>query len=340
MIERLYFMIKQLPIAEPPKLSHQFLALPLSIIMTNENMWGWYYSEFIQMYTHRDLDDNIFVRTYNNLFLERYDPLECIQISPFKLKLGKDIIEFFKMMINNQYYIYTFCDKFYIKILNINHHMNHDILIYGYDDNLKSFKAYVYKGNWLDKVNITYDEFILSYNSDFFEDNFTMLYRKKDRNFDINLEKIKWHLLDYIEGVNTFNRECANERPQLSTKWGVDVYDEMLKMYKRNFENNDSFNIAETYCFYEHKKDMLDRVVFLNESSPIKCTDEIIGNLKLIKEESLVVVNKLLKCKLTGFNDTSNTLNSITKYFNKMKVLEFDVLNLYYKNNKNVFEEI
>lgn len=100
----------ELPIVYPPKTSHQFYALPLSIIMTNSDMWARYYSQFMQLHTFRDDGENIMLRLYNRGGNYEYSPLEQIKAEDGGIKVDSDIIALFKMMLRNGYYVYVFCD--------------------------------------------------------------------------------------------------------------------------------------------------------------------------------------------------------------------------------------
>lgn len=340
-------MFKELPIVTPPKTSHLFLALPLSIIMVDDNMWSWYYTEFIQMLTFRSKDDmdnkeRVHIIPYHNGPMDMYDPLECCSISPFELKIGADIINMYKQLINADYYINTYCDDFYISTMDVPEHRFHEILFYGYDDDAKAFMAYAYNGLKLKKFYVLYEDYLKAYFSEYLEGKgrATVLYRRKNTAHDINLEKLKWHLLDYMECVDTQRRERPYDVSYYKGNWGFDIYDEINNMYEMHVENDWNISGGGTYCLLEHKKDLLDGANFFNEKTPIRCTEDILNDFTRVKNEAYRIMNLVLKINQKKRINVSRDLEMLKSQVTLVKDLEMSALDKYYKYNKSAFDNI
>lgn len=335
-------MKKELPIATPPKISHQFLALPLSIIFSGNDILplDWYFSEFTQMYTFRNDAEGIMIRTYNYDSENDYEPLESIKMLPYRLKVGKDIIELYKLMINNGYYVYVFCDDLYINKFEMKDHLFHDILIHGYDDEKQSFCVYGYNGPKLAKYHVLYNDFIKAYESEVFQDvqQLTIFYRKKEQAFGLNIEKIKWHLLDYYEGVDTMKRERTHLPRVYKPKWGLDIYEEIINMYERHVRDKSEIGHSETYCLYEHKRDMTKRVQYLNEKTNIHCTDDMIELFSKVEKEAKELVNLVMKINIRKYK--ANDFDRLKEHVENIYSYEKEALDKYIDYNQKEFIKI
>lgn len=333
----------ELPITMPPKTSHLFYAIPLSIAFTNDSIWNWFYSEFIQMYTFRDFEDCVHIKLYDYGNTDEFEPLENIRIHPYRLKLDNDIINVFKSFIKNGYYINVFGDFFKSKNIKNIRHQYCEMLLYGFSDQKNAFKAFTFNGNKLEEFEIDYENFLEIYYSDYVDQfiNTTMLYKLKSEKYELNIEKIKWHLLDYIEGIDTLKRERpllynSLDRPQ----WGINCYDEIINMYNILIEKNRYIGVGETYCVYEHKKDMLNRIIYLDKNSILKCNEEILILFKKVETQSMVVLNMVLRI------DQMKRINAIPKIeklilqVNKLKELEEEAIYKYLTFNKSQLDSI
>ena len=126
----------KLNISDPVITSHHFYALPLSIIGSDPKLRLWQYSEFIQIHTSRNREDEkAEIRLYNkdhDMF--KYEPLHEAVIAPKRLVYGERVIDVYKALLDSEQYIYDFVDKYYIKSFGYSRSFIHDLLLYGYDD--------------------------------------------------------------------------------------------------------------------------------------------------------------------------------------------------------------
>ena len=333
----------ELPLTTPPKTSHLFYALPLSIILTKEDNWNWYYSEFVQLYGFKDSGDNIQILSYKFDENDIYEPLEALKHYSDSIKLGNEIIDLFCLYIRNQYYVYTLCDDYYITTMDVNYHRIHDTLFYGYDDEKEVFLAYAYNGGKLKKFFVPYKDFLRAYYAEEIKNDAysTIFYRLRDKKYqEINLEKIKWHLLDYMECVNTRRRE----RPQFvwnnATAWGFDVYDMLKEMFfmKRAFASSISY--ANLFCFYEHKKGIKERFDVLEKKALLTCSKGVSDAYGELIEKAKIIINLAIKINIKQWKNCDREYGRILDLLQEMKEREFICLNDYVEENKEVLKKI
>ena len=352
----------ELPLIEKTSLiSYPDVALAMPIMMTIPNIENWLVSEFIQLHSN-----SIFIKYYNYGSAEEYEPLETT-ILRTHLDLGEDIIDVIKNFIKNEYYIIVLCDDSCIPILNIKYSRLHSILLFGYDDDKQKFDAYAYHNGKPAKFKILYKEFLNAYNSKYCagyevksndfdgmnenddvhrincESNLLVLYKIKELKFDyINIEKFKWHMLDYMEAVNTVSRE----RPHLglfnteTILWGMDIYTGIKKFYNIILDRKYYINHADAYCLYEHKKNMLQKMIYLGKHTNIKCDNNILNDYNRIVEKAEIFMNLVIKYNYRlGNSDVTNTFNNIISCVDFLEYEEKQVLYKFYEENKSVFND-
>jgi hypothetical protein len=334
----------KLPITQPPITSHQFYALPLAVICANKSSVNWVYSEFIQLVTDREREEEYtsirFYKNKNEQFI--YEPLENIsmQSSRFLVK-GNNISDIYKNLLDNGHYIYDFVDKYYIKHLNIKGHFIHDLLIYGYDDEKNIFNVFVYNGLKLAEIEVPYDEYTAAYNSEYKISrlNLTILYRRKEEEYKPDLRKIKWYLLDYMNGINTYNRENLHEVKLYKPQFGLNIYDELIYMFNFLYDLKMQTRRADLYCFYEHKKLMAERIDYLCNNSELSCSGNLLNEFKNIEAECLKVVMLSIKIDQKNF-DNQNEFDRLIEHIISIQEKEKRVYDKYYNLNKDIFNNL
>lgn len=321
--------------------SHQFYALPLAIISSDPRLEPWIYSEFIQWHTFRDREDErMHMRLYNNKSeMFSYEPLHGTIITPKQLVNGNDVISVFRGFLNDGQYIYDFVDHYYIKSLGWNNHFIHDMLIYGYDDDLQVLYAYAYHGGKLTEFDISYHDYETAYNSDYQKNHLhhTILYRKKDEIFRPNISRIGNHLLDYISSVNTYNREVPLTKNLYKSKYGLDVYDELKYNLQYMRDWNLNIDIPDMFCVYDHKRFMIERVNYLDKHTNLKCSDELRNKFAKIEISSKIMLMLVVKLNQKGLSSNTD-YNNLMKQFDLLKELENITISEYYEYNRVVFE--
>lgn len=288
-----------LPIFAPPITSYQMIALPLTVAMANVNFENWFYSNYIQVRCINRKHYNACGHKDNALHYSLYSPevwavdlLEHIDIE------GKAQLFLFKSMalirdiIDSGWYIYTNADTFYINGSDtyMKYHYDHDLLIYGYDDD--HLYLYRYGDSKLTSHKIFFEDFITSYFSKYCQNteyrSKAILFKPNDEKYEVNVEKIKWQIHDYLDGVETFAREYPNVfNPGSLSALGVNTYREFDNLLIYILANDDKFlRRTDLFAFYEHKKLMYDRVLFLKDKKILAADDQIIEGLQQIYKKA------------------------------------------------------
>lgn len=336
-----------LDICLPPITSHNFYALPLSIIVGDAQLNPWIYNEFIQIYTSRNReDDTVCLRLYkkDNNELFKYEPLYETIISPERLVFGDCVIDVYRALLKSGQYIYDFVDKFFISHFAYPLHFVHDLLVYGYDDQKDVFHAYSYSGAKLTKFDISYKDYILAFNSGYSNNrlesdiSITTLFRKKRNVFDLDIKRIRNYIIDYLDGTNTFNRDSLFNVNLYKAKFGIETYDEIKHMINYGFEKNLRIDLPSIRCIFDHKKLMQERMDFLNSNTTTKCPNFIKEKIDLLCKNADIFLMLVLKYNYKGISDRSS-VDLLTKHVDKLKELEENLYAEYYNFNHSQFEE-
>lgn len=332
----------KLDIGTPVITSHHYYALPLAIICGDDGLKRWVYSEFVQWYTYRDREDG---RTRFGLYQDKnerykYEPLHETIAMPKQLAGGKDVVSVFKGFLDDGQYVYDFVDLYYIRSLRRDRHMMHDVLIYGYDDGLQVFHVYAYHGPKLAEWDVPYAEYQEAYDSDYQRGQFhcTVLYRRKEAEFHPDIRRIGDHLLDYLEGINTFNREAPLAVELYKPRFGLDVYDELKYNLRCMRDWNLLLDVPEICCIYEHKRFMLERVAYLDGHTDLKCPDSLRDRFAEVEKSGCMMAMLALKLNQKRLSSEGD-YDALMRRFDAMKELEKAVLSEYYGHNRSVFED-
>ena len=132
----------------------------------------------------------IYTKRYNYDFCEIFEPLECIRI-PHHIDLGDAIVDFFISLIKNDYYVLVFCDNTKISTMHWHDPHLHSILLYGLDEDAKTFDAFAYLNSKLQSFSVSFGDMMRAYNSDFavnFKDRGTVLDEQSNEIRRINME--------------------------------------------------------------------------------------------------------------------------------------------------------
>ncbi len=302
-----------------------------------------HHNELIQLQTSRDTaDEHVDVRLYkkkNEQF--KYEPLYDAVITPKKLVNGANVIDTYRAFLDNEQYIYDFVDESYISSFGYRNHYIHDLMIYGYNDEQQVFHVYSYHGPKLTEYDIPYEEYALAYDSGHQENqyHYTSLYKKKEDEYRIDIDKIGNYLLDYLEGINTYNRENLHEVALYKPQFGINIYNEIKYMIAYERERRTHIDMPGMYCIYDHKRLMKERVVYLDQHTDLKCPIKLQKQFQTVERAGQLFAMLALKLDQTGFRNKTDFENMM-KRIDILKEMEEKTLSEYYEYNRNVFESV
>lgn len=278
-------------------------SLYLCILLTNENMWEWYYENYVQIFYIENKSGRYDTR--KEMWLDFYggatEPRKFFDTKDYyrgELE-GIDFMKFFKERIREKKYIYTFIDESYIGGTN---HNAHDFLIYGYDDFEGCFHCICFFDKKFQCVKIRYDVFRKSYQdaleiAEKFDRTGGMGYVETNamkcstsEPYHFNMEAYKKRLGEYINSVNSGKLYANDDRhheiyQRFEASYGISVYDAFSKVVKDIMQTGENMDYRPFKTLYEHKRAMKKRWDFLYEKGYIKSEDYL--ELKPILEKQL-----------------------------------------------------
>jgi hypothetical protein len=152
---------KVLPLAESPLTTFQVYAAIPSILLNYEESYDWLFSQYIQIYAvdkkgrgadepspiclcfFSDFDSRRLVNMVADYTLIHREacPYLYMYDMPFDLikKLSGSFVSFTKHCIDNSLYTFGYVNRMLIKAYNTNNDLEHQIFIYGYDDEREIF---------------------------------------------------------------------------------------------------------------------------------------------------------------------------------------------------------
>lgn len=333
----------RLPLADQvPLRSHNLLALPMSIIMVDDHYEHWLYNEFLQCYAFDEPGLNFGVRHYSSMDDGIFEPLECVRFPLSDFYLSQSIVDFFRMMLKESYYIYTFCDHYYIASLTTGIHWYHDVLVYGYDDQKGVFYLRTYVNGRLKNMLATYEEIMAAHSGrDDPQSRFhnLYLYRRKDIDFPQNPAKLSWYLLDYRNGIATRDRERGCEPFIHGCVWGMRVYDKLLQCCRHR--NNDAmlYQLNAIYCFYENKAHRLKSIRHFEKNKIARLSARVQTELQQVCDIAMWVValSQKIGMKIHASLPFEQDMAHLIQQLHRMRELEEGALDHFFFDNPALF---
>lgn len=290
----------------------------LSVISQNKDYLPWVYSTYIQLFCDRNDYKKNYLRLdfYTNNILEL-----CPFISHQKISrelLGKisniSVAEYIISCLEEGYYCYFLIDTYFIeKYGNHNrYHYVHDIFVFGVNlerkvfyaaDNFKNGK-YSFEEIPIQQIVKGYYELENNNLIDWLEGVHLIKYRVKNdyfgltQKYQFDIEKVVTELEDYINSFQTPKR-YANPHEQwiiyaADMAFGVDVYETIIQF----LEHSNDYDLRPLYVLSEHKKIMLKRLEYLENSGYLQ--GDFSSEFTRIERETMIINNKYLKDRFLG----------------------------------------
>ena len=338
------------PITSPRITSYQQIALPLAVASLNPTADKWIFSNYIQVscvnrehYLTCCNEDNSLHYSFYNPEITFPEPADHICIQGGEQLFMFDNFKYIKWIIDEGWYIYTDADMYFINGSDAfnSYHYSHDMLIYGYDDD--DLLIYMYGNSKLEKHIVSINNFKKGYFSKYCKEdvyrNRAILFKDNEKEFDYNIEKIRWHMHDYLNGTETFARERPNGfNPDSFTMQGVNTYDEFISLLDYAIEGQDKvLRKSDLYCFYEHKEVMFDRVNALKDDDVLEADDDLITRFENIKNMAQTFLLSGLKvARMRSVENKNATLIHMKSLLNDIKLAEISAWTDYISENKEL----
>ena len=340
-----YTMKKILPMVYPPVTGYSHQAYLMSILMGHEECLPWVYSNYIQIFTLKNLyaqKDRIgagdfFYNYYGDWHF--YELKTCPWISyqsiPYKLAFShQNIHQFLYNALDSDNYVKICVDMGKISAYGmLGEHENHDMLIYGYDDasqeyyaadNFKNGKYKFVRVPYNEVEHATYPVIYDNLCNELFKDNITCLkfetcYNQTPELLRLNLNKIINDLKEYLleEGYAEAYKDSEYY------VFGVDYYAEMIKYYEKVSLNGEPIDVRTMATFRDHKRLMCQRIEYLEANDSLSEKTKCLKHYMFIRDEMENIWYLLL---LYNMKLDAQNIVSLIKRLKKVKAIERELL--------------
>lgn len=299
-------MEKKLPLAKPMIEAFSWQSTILAILQTDEQCEDWIYSNYVQMYSVRNLFYN-----YNNFtaeisFFYNLDGSWCFYecktnpwLDYFKIQrkiVGekwKSIVDFVIERIDSSEYVYIPIERKYISAYKglVN---SHTMLIYGYDMEKRTFFcADNFNRRYLFDM-VSFDELELAFSGLKFENLKPEITNNYSDIFDIsifkkiapswNLSAYKFHLSKLINDIKEyllFDGYGMAYRNNDRFVFGIECYDALITyMWDAYLNQSDWYDFRAFRAFADHKIVMLKRLDYLEKKDILAAVKNIHGIIR------------------------------------------------------------
>ncbi|PQP81655.1 hypothetical protein C0Q44_18310 [Paenibacillus sp. PCH8] len=307
-----------LPLANSPIKYLQLHAYRLSIILHHEESWPWFYSNFIQLVGRQGenpTEYRIDFLTPSEDFHTAFPWLDyCPLIKDVFLgKLGCDIHELLQASLQEQFYIYTLVDEYYIPHRRSyqQQHFHHDVLIKGYDLTDRTYTIVGYDENMIYReTKVRFEQMAQAMKS--VDAPITQIY-KKGIHYELDMEAIQNALTDYLDSYNSTKRLRSFINP-LSDQYdfGIGVYHGFLDHLDRVREDKLYYDIRLTHLLMEHKQCMSMRLEYLNGQHRLNHADELLNKPREMVDLAMRLRHAYLKISLGTNKEAIERVRSLS----------------------------
>lgn len=307
-------------------------AIPLCVVLSDEKFYPWLCSHFTQIHGMTTETGYLIMD-----FTEHWAPYRLFTEQKFlgylELEGVTDIIQFVKNEIDHDTYVSLYVDEYYLsqKESYMQQHYVHPSLIYGYNDETRTFQAAGYnEDSVFTGITFDYDAFALAYieGKNHYQESMPWIgnmimelikrkeYRKK---YPFQYEQFMKNLGEYLQGksneeivycqrVGTLFLGGKAGYEASAIVYGKDVQLELERHVRELFEGKITFDYRPVHLLFEHKKSLYRTLTYIKENKVLSQ-----GLIKLIERYKEVIdyaqqarflyLDEAMEQKLVGIND-------------------------------------
>jgi len=297
-----------LPVKYPMITSVPNDANAVAIIASDSDLHPWLYNNFIQIYQRNP-------KCAITYFDFHYKSAPMIYIKKMDKKLlniqDEDYFyELLKNAIQQNNYIYLMINSGYISAYPEHSRFDHDIMVFGYDNDKKIFHiADSFINDRYSFETCTYKELFLGVNNVSkekenylgFRNCIELINLEKAHYMKFEIERVKTSIQDYINGTPTtlwFSQNQIWHHDITERKFGINCYDALVDVLEKITPISYRFMVISVTIMHEHKNIMVKRLLFLEKIYNIDMKD-IIDFYKEIEKDALICRNLFVKYTLS-----------------------------------------
>lgn len=334
-----------LAVANPYITHTPVIANMLSILQTNPNTESWIANHFVNIFINRDgIFDNFYDR---NMFFYGCPWLQVNQIRrEVVLRICHRITDYVKALLAEGFYVYAVGNTEYIPAYRNKRYWAHNLLIYGYDDELQLFyiSDFFVNGRY-ERATCSYDELEMALQTSNMNRHFVNLIygiKLKEIEYVFELDWLNEMLKEHLNSENLFckyrtrqdeeyysnkegNKYYHFAFSEMKTKYyfGISYYDKISEMIL----DNSPKLMRPLDLIYEHKLMMSNRVEFLHQNGYLAGEDYILlsKECKRLIDKTLVLRNLWIKYRMTmGSLNSTKSLKRVYDYALESKNLDIE----------------
>jgi amino acid adenylation domain-containing protein len=317
-------------------------SLPLCIFLAYENYAGWYYSNYIQIFSQEN--------EYGLTELEYMEPRDSYADISDVICLGyhmfrdnEDFIDFVKNKLSLGYYIIANVDEMELsnKYAYQRDHFIHASLIYGYDDNKRALKGIGFDDSHIfSYLEFGYDEMQRAFTSGkkyykmsapYCEWSTVYLIKPKSlyKKFIFDKRKFLRDFHDYVYSVEDTYRLYAFTNREDKNEYGINTYDVVIERLKeREKTGSPTIDYRAIHLIYEHRQGLYNRIRYLDDMC--RLSEEVKNENQKLHE----LVEEINKIRIKWFQVEYNPESDIAMVNTVIKELIGDISNLKIKEIK------
>lgn len=277
--------VKILPIAKSPVTGYSHQAFLFSMLLPHPETLPWLYSNYIQLFTLKDLYRHKERSGAGDFFFNYYGDWQYLELKccpwlryqsvPYKLIFSdRSIHQFIRESIDSDNYVKLPVEVAYIESYGIlRMHGSHDLLIYGYDTGLGLYYAV---DNFADDryqfAKISFEEMEcaskgaieLNIQEPCFMDNVTCIkfercYNQNSNMISLNISKISNDIKEFLlwEGYGKSYKDAEGY------SYGIAYYDELIQYCSTSGELEEEIDVRCFATLRDHKNLMCQRTEYL-----------------------------------------------------------------------------
>lgn len=294
-------MKKQLSIGDAPIKYLLKFYIPLMITFKqSDEVEEWFHHSFILTKTkiHKSKSWTI-VNDYNP-YVSR---VRCLGLSAKILKKNT-VMKLLKNLINNNYYISLNLDFFYLKnsFAFQKLHFNHQILLYGYDDEKERIYLCGYCfGSKIRCIEIDTNSFLNSFFS-CNHNNVWVYKRRKKKKINFNMKSFYLGIKSYATSTYPLIYQIRTKNFSFSNKerYGIDVHIELKTKLINDINDEKSDIKLRIYCYMEMAQCMVIRLDYIRKNKLLKDIDKIIYGFNELKKKYDIMLRLYMKYMITN----------------------------------------
>lgn len=311
----------------------------IGILETNEKTYPWIFSNYIQIYINKNLNENEWGDFYFPMPYEVRPAQLCkwlvtqVFSDGYISHINGGVINFIIDCINNNSYVDLMVNYRYIAgsyAYEVSSDRVHDILVWGYDESKEVFYCsdFMYKENnkylsfecSFSDLNNAYSNYYTSNNISYFGNNVVYTYTlKSDIDYEYDTMNILHGIEDYLYANVPEYWKNYNVCNRKKIAFGIDYYDVLIDYLSNNIP--DLISVKLLYLLCDHKKIMISRLQFLEKQNfELEC---YIQQYMELSSKINKLVNLAIKYNLSHH---SNIIVNIIEGLKQVKMDEKKVL--------------